>query len=248
METKGEEKLFDIGLEERDRLKEELGGGIPKRSIIVIEGKYGAGKSIFSQRFAYGLLEEEYNVTYLSTELDMNGFMNQMNSLGYNVERHILYQNLLFLRVYLQPKNSDDQNLLDRLIEAEKLWNSDLIIFDKFDAILRNDEKYDSLVRNDEERQRVLEIISFLRNIKADGKSVIMTFNPTNLTEDAMSPFRGVSDVYMKLEMTEVGGETQRSADMRRFAGMENQVGDTIGYRVKPRVGLTIQSINVAGS
>ncbi len=241
-------RLFDIGLDDRDRLKDELGGGLPKSSIIMIEGEYGAGKSILSQRFSYGLCEEGHKVTYLSTEMDLSGFLDQMNSLSYNVEKHILYQNLLFLRVYLQPKDSDKQDLLDRIMDAELMWNSDVIIFDTFGSILRNDEKYDSLVKEDHERQRVLEIISFFRDIKSDGKSIILTVDPTNVTESALSPFRGVSDVYIELEMDEVGGETQRSANIRRFAGKESQVGDTMGYTVKPRVGLTIQSISVAGS
>ncbi len=46
--------IFSIGLDDRDRLNKELGGGIPTGSIVLMEGDYGAGKSAISQRFATG--------------------------------------------------------------------------------------------------------------------------------------------------------------------------------------------------
>ena len=66
--------LFSIGLDERDRLNKELGGGLPPGSIVLMEGDYGAVKSAISQRFTYGLCEEGHTVTVLSTELTVGSF------------------------------------------------------------------------------------------------------------------------------------------------------------------------------
>ena len=52
---------FDL---ERDGLHRNLAGGIPKGSTILLEGDYGSGKSVVSQRLAYGFLTHEYSVTY----------------------------------------------------------------------------------------------------------------------------------------------------------------------------------------
>ena len=61
--------LVPLGLDDRDRLNAELGGGIPRGSIVIMEGQYGAGKSALTQRFTYGICEEGHTTTFLSTEL-----------------------------------------------------------------------------------------------------------------------------------------------------------------------------------
>ena len=248
--------LYSIGLGARDRLNKELGGGIPPGSIVLVEGEYGAGKSAMSQRFSYGLCEEGTMVTLLSTELTVGSFLEQMNSLDYDMVDHMLDENILFLHAAIgDSKNTftmddteedDRRELLRRLMEAEVMWDSDVIVIDTFDAILRNDPKFEALVRQNEERQAALEIISFFRDIISEGKVVILTVDPTTLDEEAIGPFRSIADVFIELEMVEVGNETRRQINVLRFAGMGEQVGDTIGFSVRSGTGIVIESRSVA--
>ena len=248
------DNLVSLGLDERDRLNNELGGGIPRGSIVMLEGEYGAGKSAVTQRMAYGMCEEEYTVTILSTELTVKGFIEQMHSLNYNMEDHLLNENCLFLHADIDTTDTlrggdDDEGermqLLKRLMEAETMWKSDVIIIDTFDAILRNDPNFEELVREGEERQAALEIISFFRDIIAEGKIVILTVDPTTVT-DVMGPFRSIADVYLELQMVEVGNEVRRNIAVKRFTGMGQQVGDSIGFSVRSGVGLVIENRSVA--
>jgi len=248
-------ELLSIGLKERDRLNKELGGGLPPGSIVLVEGDYGAGKSAISQRFTYGLCEEGHTVTYLSTELTVGSFLEQMHSLDYDMVKHMLNENVLFLHADIgDSKNTfassggdgERKELLRRLMEAELMWTSDVIIIDTFDAILRNDPKFEALVRENEERQAALEIISFFRDIISDGKVVMITVDPTTLDEEAIGPFRSIADVFLELEMIEVGNDVRRQISVLRFAGMGEQVGDTIGYSVRSGTGIVIESRSVA--
>jgi flagellar protein FlaH len=248
-------ELFSIGMKERDRLDKELGGGMPPGSIVLMEGDYGAGKSAISQRFTYGLCEEGHTVTFLSTELTVGSFLEQMNSLDYDMVDHMLDENILFLHADIgESKNtfSEDggdeerKDLLRRLMEAEVMWESDVIIIDTFDAILRNDPKFEALVRQNEERQAALEIISFFRDIISEGKVIVLTVDPTTLDEEALGPFRSIADVFLELEMVEVGNDVRRQISVLRFAGMGEQVGDTIGYSVRSGTGIVIESRSVA--
>jgi len=165
--------------DEHDRLNAELGGGIPPGSIILVEGDYGAGKSAISQRFAYGLCQEGNDVTMLSTELTVGSFLDQMHSLSYDVVDHILSENLLFLHADIGDGNTFSGNeeegerkqTLKRLMEAKVMWESDVIIVDTFDSILRNDPKFEALVRQNDERQAALEIISFFRDVISQGSA-----------------------------------------------------------------------------
>jgi flagellar protein FlaH len=248
-------ELYSIGLKERDRLDKELGGGFPPGSIVLIEGDYGAGKSAMSQRFSYGLCEEGHSVTLLSTELTVGSFLEQMHSLDYGMVDHLLDEDILFLHADIGESKSsftdsdgddDRMDLLKRLMEAEVMWDSDVVIIDTFDAILRNDPTFEALVRQNEERQAALEIISFFRDVISDGKVIVLTVDPTTLDEEALGPFRSIADVFLELEMVEVGNDVRRQISVLRFAGMGEQVGDTIGYSVRSGTGIVIESRSVA--
>jgi flagellar protein FlaH len=251
------QNLYSLGLDEHDRLNNELGGGIPQGSIVLVEGDYGAGKSAMSQRMTYGLCEEDNSVTLVSTELTVRGFIDQMHSLSYDVEEHLLDENLLFFHADVdtgksaikQGVDDDESNrkqLLKRLMEAEKMWQADTIIIDTFDAILRNDPKFEALVRQNDERQAALEIISFFRDLVSQGRVIVLTVDPSTVDEEAIGPFRSIADVYLELQMAEVGNDVRRSIAVRRFAGMGEQVGDTIGFSVRSGTGIVIESRSVA--
>jgi flagellar protein FlaH len=247
--------LYSLGLDEHDRLNAELGGGIPPGSIILVEGDYGAGKSAMSQRFAYGLTQENNDVTMLSTELTVGSFLDQMHSLSYDVVDAILDENLLFLHADIGDGNTfsggdedegDRKELLKRLMEAEVMWDADVVIIDTFDAILRNDPKFEALVRQNEERQAALEIISFFREVISSGRCIMLTVDPSTLDEEAIGPFRAIADVFMELEMVEVGNDVRRQISVKRFAGMGEQVGDSVGFSVRSGTGIVIESRSVA--
>ena len=248
----GRNNLLSLGLEDHDRLNKELGGGIPRGSIVLIEGDYGAGKSAMTQRFTYGLLQEDASATVLSTELTVRGFIDQMHSLSYDVVKPLLNEQLLFLHAdfdsggAFSEGDGERKELLKRLMDAEVMWQSDVVFLDTFDAILRNDPTFEALVRENEERQAALEIISFFRNVISDGKVVVLTFDPSTVNEEAIGPFRAIADVFLQLEMIEVGNEVRRQISVKRFAGMGQQVGDTIGYSVRSGTGIVIESRSVA--
>ncbi|WP_136588907.1 ATPase domain-containing protein [Salinigranum halophilum] len=243
---------FPIGLDGHDRLREELGGGIPRGAIVLMEGEYGAGKSVLSQRLSYGFTDEDITVTLVSTELSVRGFLDQMHSLEYPMVKPLLNEEILYIHAELDSggvlsgQQRDRKELLRRLMEAEALWNGDVIIIDTFDAILRNDPQFEALVRNNEERQAALEIISFFREITSRGKTIILTVDPTTVDDETMGPFRSIADVFIQLEMVEVGNDVRRNIFVKRFAGMGEQVGDRIGFSVRSGIGIVIESRSVA--
>lgn len=244
--------LYSLDMEDRDRLNEELGGGFPEGSIVLIEGEYGAGKSVLSQRFNYGMLQTGATVTHLSAEFTTGGFIDQMHSLNYDVTEHLLGEELLFLYADIDSGNAltegdgERMDLMRRLMEAETMWKSDVITIDTFSAILRNDPKFEALVRQNDERQAALEIISFFRDVISRGQTIILTVDPTTVNDDAIGPFRSIADVYLQLQTVEVGNDVRRNIAVKRFTGMGEQVGDTVGFSVRSGTGVVIESRSVA--
>ncbi len=236
-----EKRLYSLGLTERDSIDRKLGGGIPVGSTVLIEGDYGVGKSVFCQRFAAGFCERGYHVCYMTPELDLMSFLKQMDSLNYEIKEHFLENRFLFLSVSFSP----GERYVQRLIEADRMWNGEITIIDAFDQILRNDREFDTLVKENKEDDLSSQVVSHFRDLIRADKTIIITIDPTNLSEDAMSPFRSVADVYFKLEAIDVGGERRTSLNVQRFSGMGSQVGDSIGYSVKANVGIVIESRTV---
>jgi flagellar protein FlaH len=251
-----EDKLYELGLEDRDRVNASFGGGLPRSSIGLIEGEHGAGKSIITQRFAYGLCETGTHVTYVSAEETAQGLIDQMRSLDYDIVDHLLEEQLLFLHADVDTRdtfeerngNSDGEQreLLDRLMRASVMWRSDVVIVDGFDAILLHDPHYEEIRDQGEEDDIMQNLVTFFRRVTADGTTVVVTANPDSMSGQALRPIRNVSDIYIVLDQQTVGNEVRKRMVVKKFAGMGNQVDDNIGYAVQAKRGLTIVTRTVA--
>jgi len=141
---------------------------------------------------------------------------------------------------------SERPDLLKKLMQTTTMWEADVIVIDTFDAILRNDPMFEALVRQNEERQAALEIISFFRDVVSRGKVVVLTVDPSAVDEEAIGPFRSIADVFMELQMVQVGNDVRRNVAVKRFAGMGEQVGDSVGFSVRSGTGIVIESRSVA--
>lgn len=235
---------YSLGLGERDRVDHAFGGGLPEASVALLEGPDGAGKSVLTQRMAYGMAEEGTPVAVVSTELTAREYIEQMNSLSYDVVRHLLAERIAFF--HADVDTAGERELLARLAAPSPLWNADVVIVDGFDAILRNDPAFDAVAERGDEDHAMQEFVSFLRRATATDRTVVLTVNPAAVTERALRPLRDVADVYLQLETKTVGQEIRNQAVVRRFAGMKEPVDDTIGFAVQQGRGIVIESRTVA--
>ncbi|WP_254762006.1 ATPase domain-containing protein [Natrinema marinum] len=238
---------YSIGLSGRDRVNNAIGGGIPEGSIVLIEGQDGAGKSALSQRLSYGMATEDAFVTYVSTELESWEFVQQMNSLSYDVVDLLLGEQLLFLHANVDTHNDGrERQLLARLASAETLWKADVVFVDTLSALLRNDPNYEAVIEEGDEDHVIQRLVTFLRQMTMRDKAVVLTVDPTSVREDALRPLRNVADVYFEIETNTVGQEIRRKILVRRFQNMKNPVDDSIGFSVQQGRGVSIVSRTVA--
>ncbi|OPX58290.1 MAG: flagellar accessory protein FlaH [Methanomassiliicoccales archaeon PtaB.Bin215] len=117
------EGVHEIGINS-DELGKRLGGGIPKGSIVLIEGQEGSGRSVLSQRLCYGLLSNATEVTFVNTEQTMKQFIDQMYSLNYRIDRHLISGNLQYFPVYpLLGSQAARKGFLDKLMGSPVLYD-----------------------------------------------------------------------------------------------------------------------------
>ncbi|MEF8862841.1 MAG: ATPase, partial [Haloarculaceae archaeon] len=205
------------------------------------------GKSVVSQRCAYGMVTEGTATAYISTELRAPEFIDQMHSLSYDVVRPMLDDRLLFLHAPVDARGPDgDRDLLGRLFGAGTLWRGDAVFVDSFGAMLRNDPPFDDAAADGDADHAMERVVRALKRAVAPGRTVFLTVDPAGLDAMALGPLRSVADVYVTIETSTVGQDVRRSMVVRRFAGMASPVDDTIGFSVEQGRGITIESRTIA--
>ncbi len=216
----------------RDMFHQKLGGALPQSSLILIEGKDGFGKSIVSQRLLFSLLKAKAKVTYISTELSTKDFLDQMSSLNYIVDSHIINQDLLFIPMFPYfGKVNLEENFIERLLGAKQLFESDVIIIDTISFLL---------VRGSISEAKSFDVVKFFKKITNKGKIVIFTVDPDQLNKSLLTLLRSTSDIYLELGSSMMGGEIKKFMSVNRFKRSSGLVAQTIAFRVDSGNGLII--------
>lgn len=240
---------------EDDRVGDEFGGGIPKSSLVYIEGDDGSGKSVLTQRFLYGFCKNSYTVSYITPEFDFHGFTEQMDSLSYDILDYIITDDM----VQFTPANvntskkllaqQDSQRpLLSRLAseQASYIWESDIIIIDSLDLILRNDPRFEELHKNGNGDVAIQNFVSFLSKFVDQGKSIIITLNENNVDDHILSPLKSQSDIYFALSVSESMGGRVNDVDVIRYSRSTANIDGTISFQIQSGNGLSIDKRSFA--
>lgn len=232
-------KLLDFGLE-RDELSDRFGGGLPRGSLVVMEGKYGAGKSILSERLAYGLVERGASASLVSTELTTAGFLDQMESLDYAVELPLLEERLVFIPVHpLLGARAPKQDLLRRVLRARRMYEKDVIVFDCFSKFLADHER--SGGREQPALDQVEAVLYLFKRLNSMGKTIVLTFETGQVGDEYAAIFKESADLFMSLEFELVGNTAARRIVVNRLSRAQGRFGDIIGFRVEPGIGIVIE-------
>jgi flagellar protein FlaH len=233
-ESKGIEDIFSIHIKQ-DELAKRLGGGLPRGAIVLIEGVEGSGRSVLCQRLAYGTLNNGASVTYISTELTMREFIDQMYSLSYKISDHLISGKLVFVPVYPLLGNSRPRgDFLSKLVNTPNLYDRDLLIVDTISALAQ--DKLD--------QESGMALVAFLKKMARLGKTIVLSGEPSFA---GLASVRLAADVYLSLDMKVTGGGINRTVGVKRFLRARMEVGESFRYRIEPKVGMVIEITEVSG-
>lgn len=226
-------KLMSIDLE-RDELGRTVGGGIPLNSLIIMEGQEGAGKSAVAQRMVYGLLKNDYTVTYISTELNTMGFVEQMASLDYSVTDYLLFEKILFIPMfpYLGNNRLSDK-YIDNLMRSKVLFEKDVIVFDTFSFML---------MRSNITEDKLFEFVSFLKKVNSLGKTVLFCIDKAHLVDPKFATLiKSISDLFWTVEIQMSAGELVRVVKFHRFKRVGDKTLPGVPFKIEPGKGFAIE-------
>lgn len=257
-------KFYSLGMDESDRIAATFGGGFPAGALVVVEGPDGAGKSVFSQRFATGFCSEDLEVTFVTPELTTRQFIRQMDSLGYEVVDYLANGSLLYLWADVDTSSEalgeleeqedaeydgtgDDpsRDLLPRMSNAEAVWDADVVIIDGFGQLLANDPWFKKRVAQGRGGEAMQTVLQTLHDQRQDGTTIILTLDATGQTDDTLRPLRNDADILLDIDMRTSLSAIKRSMSVKRYSAMRELADEKISYSVQPGVGIIIETQTV---
>lgn len=215
---------------EQDSLANAMGARLPNRSLWMIQGEVGSGKSLVSQRLIFGLLENGSKVLVITTELTTRGWIEQMESIGYPVTDYIASGMLMvFSRFGVIAEAKEGVDLFD-VLESDAVEKADVVVVDSAS----------SLIPEGMDASQHLATLQKLRKICSESRSLLLTVDPEEMDGKLLHKLRSSCEVLLDMNAGFVGGEIKRTIVVTRFLRAAGPVQASVGWRVEPYMGFIV--------
>ena len=223
---------------ESDGFAQRFGRFIPEGSLLFVEGKEGAGKSIFCQRFCYSFLKNGSTCSYVSTQYTVKSFLRQTASVGYDVRKYLMSGKLFFISTEVMlAETLPKKTFLEKLITCKKLFDPEIIFIDSLSTLLNESLNKDNLV----------ELTSFFNRLKGSGKIIILTGNPNEWTQEIHNAFQMIADIHFRITKENMPGiGIVHNIYLDKFNGAHYKYDPLTTFSVRPGIGLTIETSGIA--
>ena len=220
---------FEFSLEQ-DSLANAMGARMPNRSLWMVQGEVGSGKSLISQRLIFGLLENGSKILMITTELTTRGWIEQMESVGYPVTEYIASgQLLVFSRFGVIAEAKSNVGILE-VLESEAVEKADVVVVDSASSLMPDEI---------DDNGRML-LMQKLRKICSESRSLLLTVDADEMDAKLLHTMRTSSEVLLDMKAGFVGGEIKRTIVVTRFLRAAGPVQASVGWRVEPYMGFIV--------
>lgn len=223
---------------EKDGFAQRFGKAIPDGSLVFIEGKEGAGKSIFCQRFCCSFLVNGHTCSYISTQYTIKSFLRQTASVGYNARNHLMRGKLFFISTEVMlAETLPKETFLEGLTTTKKLFDPEIIVIDSLSTLLNKSLNTDNLA----------DLTSFFNRLTGSGKIIIVTGNPNEWPAEIHNAFKMICDINFKVTRESMPGiGIVHNIYLEKFNGARHRFEPLTTFSVKPGTGLAIETSGVA--
>ena len=222
-------KVLSTGNVEIDK---KMGGGLPPRSMTLIEGESDSGKSVLTQQLIWGSLYDGFRVVLYTTENTVKSFISQMNSLSLDITDFLL---LGRLKVFpMMASNQRPGEILAILLsDLRSRKGIDLAVVDSLTTFVTHTS--------------VEETISYFENCKQlcdRGMSVVNVVNSYAFGEADLARVRSISDAHLRLRTEQVGDLIIKVLEVAKVRGAALATGNVVSFDVEPMLGMKIIPIS----
>jgi len=216
---------------------ERLGGGIPLKSLGLIEGQPDSGKSVLAQHLAYGALISGLSVAYYTTENSVKSLITQMDSLSlyttdyFLIDRFRIYP--MTFRTSLKGGKAFFRILAVHVNSLPPEFK--LVIFDSITQFVAHNKPVD-----------VIDFFSTCKHICDEGRAVILVAHHYAFEEEVLSRSRWICDAHLRLRLEDIGDRMVKILEVLKIRGAERPTGDVVSFEIEPKAGMRIIPLNKA--
>jgi flagellar protein FlaH len=225
-------RLVTTGNGEIDK---KIGGGLPLRSLTLVEGQSDAGKSVLVQQFTWGTLRSGLRIDMYTTENTTPSLFRQMNSLALGIDDFFIVGRI---NVYPVPNSFTEEQsrrifkmLLDHIARSA----ADVVIVDSLTAFVTHASEAETL-----------DFFSAAKTLCDDGRSLIFTMHSYASTEQLLTRLRSMCDAHLRLRVEEVGTQLIKVLEVSKVRGAAKSTGNIISFDVEPNLGMRIIPVTKA--
>ena len=229
--TAGE--VISAGSDDIDR---RIGGGVPYRTLMLIEGESASGKSTWAQQLVRGALESREKAAMYTTEQTVQSFVRQMMSLGLDVRDHFLLNRLQIYPISIPPDSIDPailfQELTNHIINQAACR---VIVMDSLTTFV-------SRIGGDQ----IQEFFARCKSLCDEGKVIICTVHLDAFDPGILTRVRSLCDGHLRLRVEKLGSQLQKTIEVAKIRGAEVPTGNISGFEVEPGLGIRIVPVSKA--
>ena len=219
-----------------DDIDRRIGGGIPYRTLMLIEGESASGKSTLAQQLVRGALESREKAALYTTEQTVQSVVRQMMSLGLDVRDHFLLDRLQIYPISIPPDSIDPANLFQELaIHMINQTSCRVIVLDSLTTFV-------SRIGGDQ----IQEFFSRCKLLCDEGKVIICTVHFDAFDPSIVTRVRSLCDAHLRLRVEKLGSQLQKTIEVAKIRGAEFPTGNISGFEVEPGLGIRIVPVSKA--
>ena len=225
------EFMTSTGNDEFDR---SLGGGFPLKSLSLIMGNQGSGKTILAQQICFGALKEsKKSVTYITSQQMVRDLVTNMENMSWDVKKFFIEGKLKVIPVYTRVRSVlESPWLLDLLEETILEDESDIIVVDSL-----------AHFATDRDEKRLTNFFVLMKGLCGNGKTIIINVPQYFVNRLDYEYIKAVCTVVLELSMIDQKDDIIRVLKLLKFQTVGERFQAIIPFEVDPAVGIRISAI-----
>ena len=211
-------------------IDKRLGGGIPRKSLVLIEGQSDSGKSVLTQQLVWGSLKEGCTVSVLTTENTVKSLIVQMQSLNLDILDYCLLSRLKIYPLKAMKARSGVDKALLALLNAVRLQEGrDLVIVDSLTSFIAHSSPE--------------QVIAFFEDCKTgcnEGTTIAVVAHSYAFDEAMLVRISSMCDAHLRLRVENLGDRLMKILEVAKIRGAHMSTGNVISFDVEPGWGMRI--------
>ena len=226
IEGEGIPKVISTGNGEIDK---NLGGGIPRASMTLVEGESDSGKSVLTQQLVWGSLHKGFTVVVFTTENTVKSFIRQMNSLSLDVTDFLLLGRLKVFQVGASRLRLSPAQVFDMILNDLQNRPDALVVVDSLTTFITH--------TSIEETMAYFENCKMLCDMEL---TIVNVVNSYAFNQAGLARVRSICDAHLSLRTEVVGDRLIKVLEVAKVRGAEFGTGNIISFDVEPMLGMKI--------